>query len=289
MNGDKKGDKNGARIKNPGHLIYRRGFWMAYTAFSYASIISGALSTLISAVDFFDELSAGSLMSSPFHLIISIFFLAAGLMFLSARTFWGRLLLYTRKQDRQNELVINAKDVDDYRQKEAERDRQQLQQMDRTIEAAVERKMNDMDSRIENYTRMNVKMQKSFQEQYMAYLEDRLRKLDERFRSISMMTENKAAEAAREKEIREHLDAISFDRTAESNDDLISFEDAADNLGFSTRAADPEDGEIKKKPGDKSADNGFSDMPEPDESFPDEIYDESVFSEENPEDYLSEG
>lgn len=267
----------GKGIKNPGHLIYRKGFWMAYTAFSYASMIFGAFSTLISAIDLFDGMAAGDTASSPFHLLTSAIFLAAGFMFLSARTFWGRLLLYTRKQDRQNELVINAKDVDDYRQKEAERERQQLQQMDRTIEAAVERKMNDMDSRIESYTRMNAKMQKNFQAQYMSYLEDQLKKLDERFANIGRLTANKAQEAKHDEELHDHL-KVFVDEEAMQDNDEVSFEEAVDNLGYS----DVDDSDTSQIPEHETDDYYPSDS-----EYSEESYDESMYKEEVPPEYLN--
>lgn len=261
------------KIKNRNHLIYRKGFWMTYTAFSYASSILGSLSLLISLVDVFDSISTRSNTSDAlFHLTISIFFLIAGIMFLEARTFWGRLLLYTRKQDRQNELVINAKDVDDYRQKEAERERQQLQQMDKTIEAAVERKLGDMDEKMESYTKMNAKLQQSFQNQYMSYLESRLKKLDETFSRIGRLaTSETRSEMAGHQENR-HYDDIYFDAPPEDGkeeDESVSFEDAERNIRYAGGIDDSSiDDEINQN---------------------EDIYDDEQFAEDSvPDDFLSE-
>ena len=275
------------KIKKPNHLIYRKGFWAMYTAFSYAAAIFGGLSTLLSALELFESPSP----SAPFHLLTSALFLAAGFVFLDARIYWGRLLLYTRKQDRQNELVINARDVDDYRQKEAERDRQQLQQMDKAIEAAVERKMGDFDERMELYTKQNARMQKTSLNQDVDYLESRLKRFDASLDKIAGMVNAKALEKADRDNLEKRMASspIFGSRPAAKEED--------DGIAFDTVPA-PEKEDAQASPEAAPAGIPQGNSPEPDTSgislepeiddFDEDGYDESLYTDEDlPDDLLS--
>ena len=281
--------ESAAKIKKPNHLIYRKGFWMVYTAFSYAAIIFGGLSTVFSALDLFD----GATSTGSVHLLISILFLISGIVFLDARIYWGRLLLYTRKQDRQNELIINAKDVDDYRQKEAERNREQLQQMDKAIEAAVERKMGDLDDRMELFTKQNAKMQRSSMTQYVDYLETRLKRFDASLDKIASMVTSKAQEKEEKDNLRQHITSMFRQAYVEQKeDDGVLFDTA------STGTPTAQDEEVKdgnalpdsKVPAPVDT-SGISLTPEEDESYSEEDdYDETLYPEDDiPEDLLSNG
>ena len=284
--------ENTSRIKKPNHLIYRKSFWMVYTAFSYAAIIFGGLSTVFSALDIFD----GFASTGTAHLLISVLFLISGLVFLDARIYWGRLLLYTRKQDRQNELVINAKDVDDYRQKEAERNRQQLQQMDKAIEAAVERKMGDFDERMELYTKQNAKMQKNSMNQYVDYLETRLKRFDASLDKIASMVTSKAQEKEERDNFRQRLTSVFRSAPVEEkNDDGILFDtEPADSAQPQNEATETEESpsDNPKETNSPVDTSGISMTPEDDGYYPEEDeYNESLYPEEEdlPNDLLSNG